>query len=55
MRAASAKTARIEAMPPGAAYVSDILSEYLGKAGTKKMDPDKALSEALSRIKKFTH
>jgi ABC-type glycerol-3-phosphate transport system substrate-binding protein len=55
VRAASAKTARIEAMPPGAAYVSDILSEYLGKAGTKKMDPDKALSEALSKIEKFTH
>jgi ABC-type glycerol-3-phosphate transport system substrate-binding protein len=55
VRAASAKTARIEALPPGAAYVSDILSEYLGKAGTKKMDPDKALSEALSKIKKFTH
>ena len=55
VRAASAKTARIEAMPPGATYVSDILSEYLGKAGTKKMDPNKALSEALSKIKKFTH
>ena len=55
VRAASSKTARIEAMPPGAAYVSDILSEYLGKAGTKKMDPDKALSEALSKIEKFTH
>ena len=55
VRAASAKTARIEALPPGAAYVSDILSEYLGKAGTKKMGPDKALSEALSKIEKFTH
>jgi hypothetical protein len=55
VRAASAKTARIEALPPGAAYVSDILSEYLGKAVQKKMDPNKALSEALSRIKKFTH
>ncbi len=55
VRAASAKTARIEAMPPGAAYVSDILSEYLGKAIVEKMDPNKALSEALSKIKKYTH
>jgi ABC-type glycerol-3-phosphate transport system substrate-binding protein len=55
VRAASAKTARMEALPPGAAYVSDILSEYLGKAIVEKMDPDKALSEALGKIKKYTH
>jgi multiple sugar transport system substrate-binding protein len=55
VRAASAKTARIEALPPGATYVSDILSEYLGKTIMKKMDPDKALKEALSKIEKFTH
>ncbi len=55
VRAASAKTARIEALPPGAAYVSDVLSEYLGKAIMEKMDPNKALSEALSKIKKYTH
>ncbi|MFQ6078851.1 MAG: extracellular solute-binding protein [Thermodesulfobacteriota bacterium] len=29
VRAATAKTARVEALPPGAAYVSDVLSEYL--------------------------
>jgi hypothetical protein len=55
VRAASAKTARMEALPPGAAYVSDILSEYLGKAIVQKMDSDKALSEALSKIKKYMH
>ena len=55
VRAASAKTARIEALPPGATYVSDLLSEYLGKTIMKKMDPDKSLKEALSKIEKFTH
>jgi ABC-type glycerol-3-phosphate transport system substrate-binding protein len=55
VRAASAKTARMEALPPGAAYVSDILSEYLGKAIVQKMDSNKALSEALSKIKKYMH
>jgi len=53
VRAASARTARIEALPPGAVYVSDILSEYLGKAVLEKMDADKALDEALSKIKQY--
>jgi len=55
VRAASAKTARVEALPPGAAYVSDVLSEYLGKTIMEKMDPNKALSDALSKIKKYMH
>ncbi len=55
VRAASAKTARMEALPPGAAYVSDILSEYLGKSVIEGMDADEALSEALSKIVQYTH
>ena len=55
VRTASARTARMEALPPGAAYVSDVLSEYLGKAVVEEMDSDKALSEALSKIKEYTY
>ncbi len=55
VRAASSKTARIEALPPGAAYFSDILSEYLGKAVQQGMDTDKALTEALAKFKKYMH
>jgi len=55
VRAASSKTARIEALPPGAVYLSDILSEYLGKAVQQGIDADKALNEALAKFKKYLH
>lgn len=55
VRAASAKTARIEPLPPGAAYLSDVLSQYIGKAVTERMDSSEALSEALSRIRQYMH
>jgi ABC-type glycerol-3-phosphate transport system substrate-binding protein len=54
VRAASAKTARIEMLPPGAVYVSDILHTYMGKAGTGEMDVDAALAEALAEAEKYT-
>ncbi|NOZ28695.1 MAG: extracellular solute-binding protein [Chloroflexi bacterium] len=54
VRAASARTARIEALPPGAAYVSDILSEYLGKAVLEGMDSNAAFDEALAKIREYT-
>ncbi len=53
-RAASSKTATIEAMPPGGVQISNILAEYMGIAVQKKMDPNKALDEALKKIKNYT-
>ena len=53
VRAASAKTARIEALPPGGVRVADILAEYMGIAIQKNMDSDKALDEALEKIKQY--
>lgn len=55
VRAATSKTARIEALPPGATYLSDILAEYLGKAVQQGMDSDKALDEALAKFKKYLY
>ena len=53
-RAASSKTAAIEALPPGGVQVSNILAEYLGVAIQKNMDPDKAFDMAIDKIKKYT-
>jgi len=53
-RAASSKTAAIEALPPGGVQVSNILAEYLGVAIQKNMDPDKAFDMAMDKIKKYT-
>ena len=53
-RAASSKTAALEALPPGGVQVSNILAEYLGVAIQKNMDPDKAFDKALDKIKKYT-
>ena len=53
-RAASAKTAAIEALPPGGVQVSNILAEYLGVAIQKNMDPDEAFDMAIDKIKKYT-
>jgi ABC-type glycerol-3-phosphate transport system substrate-binding protein len=54
VRAASAKTATIEALPPGGVQVSNILAEFMGKAIQENMDPNKALDEALKKIKNYT-
>jgi len=53
-RAASSKTASLEALPPGGVMVSNILAEYLGIAIQKNMDPDKAFDMAMDKIKKYT-
>jgi len=53
-RSASAKTAKIEALPPGGVQVSNILAEYMGISIQKKMDPNIALDQALDKIKKYT-
>lgn len=53
-RAASSKTATLEALPPGGVQISNILAEYLGVAIQKNMDPDKAFDMAIDKIKKFT-
>ncbi len=54
VRAASSKTAKIEALPPGGVQVSNILAEYMGLAIQKNMDPNKALDQALDKINKYT-
>jgi ABC-type glycerol-3-phosphate transport system substrate-binding protein len=54
VRAASAKTAMIEAFPPGGVQVSNILAEFMGKAVQQNMDPNTALDEALEKIKQYT-
>ena len=50
VRAASAKTARMEALPPGATLAADILAEHMGIAVQEDMDPNEVLDEALAQI-----
>ena len=53
VRKASAKTARIEAMPPGGVHLSDLLAEYLAKVVIEGMDSDEALDRLLAEFAEY--